>query len=459
MSKKQIELTRRRVLGGLGTIGVAGAAAGLGTSAYLSDTESFEDNVMTAGELDLLVDYYSYWNQGSAGTGEVSGTADGEAVSSELGDVKPGDSGIVAFCPRIETNPAYLWLCGELTDSSENGYTEPEPEDDNGEGELEENIEVDVKYCELDDDIGDDFDPDDVDEVATIWSGTLAEFLAMAQTGLPLDGDADGPDDDNDDNNDNDDTVGFYEPGEQECFVGTDSDEENYCICLDWEVPTSVGNEIQGDSLEFDVQFYAQQCRHNDGTDNPCGITTETGDDFAKQTQEFNGDGTSSAGARARYGNNGSSGAWELAVGDEPGVSGEFAQENHVWTSGDTVDYSVEYDESSDELTFTFDGTTISDTIDDPQPDGRMAIQGKADEANVEASIDSLSIDGDSVSLSGPTSVTATNDGDGRQVRHLVVNTALDGSTSFELSGEATVTLQDDYAGGQEGVAFDVVFE
>jgi hypothetical protein len=32
-----------------------------------------------------------------------------------------------------------------------------------------------------------------------------------------------------------------------------------------------VGNEVQSDSVSFDLGFYAEQCRHNDGegTDTP----------------------------------------------------------------------------------------------------------------------------------------------------------------------------------------------
>ncbi|GAB7094960.1 hypothetical protein JCM30237_21130 [Halolamina litorea] len=450
----KFDLTRRKVLGGLGGIGAGAALGGTGTMAFLNDTEE-TSGVMTAGELDLIVEYYSYWSQGSGGD-YVSGEIDGDAVTGELSDVKPGDSGLVALCPRIETNPAYLWLCGELTANNENGITEPESEVDStggdGNGELAQNVDVTLKYCTLDDDIGDDggFNADDVESSTDIWSGTLAELFDAIQYGVPLDGEGTTPD-----NGD-----GFFEPGAQAHYPGTGDNGEGPCLCLDWEVPYEVGNIIQSDSLSFDLQLYAQQSRHNEGTDNPCAsVTTEAGDGFAKVAESFNGNETITGGARARYGNNGSSGAWELAVGDEPGVSGEFAEENYVWTSGQTVDWSVSYDESSDELSFTFDGTTISDTLDDPQPDGRMAIQGKADEATVEASIDSLSIGGTSISLNGPNGGSVTNDGEGRQTRYLLVNTALDGSTDFELSGEATVTLQTDYAGGNEGVAFDVVFE
>ena len=44
-----IGLSRRTVLAGLGAVGVASAGAGLGTTAYFNDTESFEGNQLTAG--------------------------------------------------------------------------------------------------------------------------------------------------------------------------------------------------------------------------------------------------------------------------------------------------------------------------------------------------------------------------------------------------------------------------
>lgn len=265
-------LSRRSVLAGLGAAGIASAGAGLGTSAYLNDTESFDGNTITAGTLDLLVGYYSYWDQGLAGSGSVNGTQDGSGtVSAELSDVKPGDSGLLAFCPRVETNPAYLWLCGEVTANSENGYTEPEPEtsengdlndpgDPDGAGELAESIAVTVNYCDVADDIGDAFDPSDVSVLDEVWSGTFADLMAAVSNGVPLDGDGEAAD-----------GGGFDVPGDQACFAGTGDDApENPCLCLDWEVPTSVENEIQGDSLEFDLEFHAEQCRHNDGTTNPC---------------------------------------------------------------------------------------------------------------------------------------------------------------------------------------------
>jgi len=69
MTDDNIDLSRRKVLGALGTVGVASAGAGVGTSAFFSDTESYENNQLTAGELDLKVDWeehYSDWSDDEA---------------------------------------------------------------------------------------------------------------------------------------------------------------------------------------------------------------------------------------------------------------------------------------------------------------------------------------------------------------------------------------------------------
>ena len=55
-------LSRRKVLGALGAVGIASAGAGLGTTAYFNDTESFENNTLTAGELDLKVDWEEHYS-------------------------------------------------------------------------------------------------------------------------------------------------------------------------------------------------------------------------------------------------------------------------------------------------------------------------------------------------------------------------------------------------------------
>ncbi|RLM53632.1 hypothetical protein DVK02_12325 [Halobellus sp. Atlit-31R] len=344
----RFEISRRKALAALGTIGVASGGAGLGTSAYFNDTESFENNIVTAGTMDLIVDYYSYWNQGSAGSGFVTGAANGDAVESELTDVKPGDSGLITLCPRIETNPAYLWLCGELTANDENGQNEPEVQVDDTTGarygELAQNIDLTVEYCEVADDFGQDFGPEDVTTVAEAWTGTLADFLATIRYGVPLDGGAAVP--------------GFPAPGDQQEFVGSDNEDGNYCLCLDWKVPTEVGNEIQSDTLTFDLQLYAQQSRHNSGTNNPCLPEGTVGSgDFS----QISYDKAFSMQALSRAG----SGRGEIQIhGDSGGV-----ENTTLWgpDPGDTfpantdVGFTASVDPSAETASLTINGVTVTD--------------------------------------------------------------------------------------------------
>jgi Ca-activated chloride channel family protein len=198
-------LSRRRVLAGLGGIGIASAGAGLGTSAFFSDEESFTNNSLTAGTLDLKLDYKSTYFGGPGRLDDVqamgypdaeellvddestgryllaqapspadmqawedlvqgedfdfcSPEADEFLVNGDgipvftLEDVKPGDSGEVTISIHICDNPGYLRMVGELTGTAENGQNDPEldaeGEDTDGIGELADTIEVCVWYDE-----------------------------------------------------------------------------------------------------------------------------------------------------------------------------------------------------------------------------------------------------------------------------------------------------------------------
>jgi len=61
-SDNKLELSRRKILAGMGAVGAAGAGAGIGTSALFNDTESFEDNQLTAGSLDLKMDWEEHYS-------------------------------------------------------------------------------------------------------------------------------------------------------------------------------------------------------------------------------------------------------------------------------------------------------------------------------------------------------------------------------------------------------------
>ena len=445
MNEDKIGLSRRKMLVGLGAVGVASAGAGLGTTAYFNDTESFEDNTLTAGELDLFVDYEASYDSDGAVENQAdtaAGTQDGEPAGTfyDLDDVKPGDSGHVEFCFRIVDNPSYMWACGDLS-QAEDGMNEPEMavDDTPDQGELGESIEARLVYCERD-------DQDEIVEGEEIVSGSLVDVIAAITNGAALDGEG----------------VAGVAPGDQmEYSEVVEEDDGSYitgpCVCLFWEVPTAVGNEIQSDSLTMEFEFHAVQSRHNDGSHNPCepSITTTTGEGFAKQ-EEFATEQETSF-ARGRFGDGGGPATWEVAVGPDVGSADT---DNYSWSSGSTVPFSYTYDGSGN-ASFTLDGVNVASTI--PAPSGKLGITTKADEATVSVENLALDLDGTPVSLNGPDAISASNDDDGpdRDVTYLVFDTdAADVANAFTISGDVTVTLQGDYdLTAEEGVAFDISVE
>lgn len=203
MSKRdKYELTRRKALAGVGAIGAASTGAALGTSAYFSDRETFEDNQLVAGELDLMLDYQVTYHGGPGRLDEIQamGYEDAKELDEEVGhylleevpdsgdanwddvvlegafcsdegkemmvngggvtpirldDVKPGDSGCLTTSLHLCDNPGYVWMNGELIENAQNGTTEPEEEtlmDEYGEipedGQLAEAIETRLWYDE-----------------------------------------------------------------------------------------------------------------------------------------------------------------------------------------------------------------------------------------------------------------------------------------------------------------------
>ncbi|MCG1003746.1 MULTISPECIES: SipW-dependent-type signal peptide-containing protein [Halobacterium] len=322
--EQHYRLSRRNVLAGLGSVGLASASAGLGTTALLGDTETFEDNTITAGTMDARLDWQQRYRRGNeteyvnaypdrykndpddpdqlltnsspveepdgiqdpirtrddvaSSTYETSygdlGETDRTVVEQryrdqfadspnfvvegpviDLDDVKPGDSGSVAYSVHLFDEPGYVWLGGSLDDNSEGAVTEPEldaaAEDDPGDGssagELLDAVEVTLWYDDGDETRESDETPP---ERPLVFEGTLGGLLATVDDGIPLDGDPG--------------TAG------RDCFPQDQpGDEQVRYVGFEWELPASVGNVVQGDSVTFDLTFAAVQCRNNDGTTNP----------------------------------------------------------------------------------------------------------------------------------------------------------------------------------------------
>jgi predicted ribosomally synthesized peptide with SipW-like signal peptide len=339
MTHDRLNLSRRKALAALGTIGVASAGAGLGTSAYFSDQETFENNQLTAGELDLKVgwqEHYSNWmdddyspypgqettyaempesgdtpdvflpagpdqsdakpielvfvdpdgddggsdsrpdtsdggrqflrntkrsdvNGGIYGGPETLCDTDadvGDQALIEVSDLKPGDWGFAYFRLQLCDNPGYIWLTGGLESAMENGTTEPEADDpDEESGTVELLDEVQVAYgVGTTNDIAaaqpENPNPEfDTNTGQFTTQTTLREFLnaLSSEQGIPLEGDID--------------------PEEgggtgRDCFSGT----TDHYLSVFWWLPINHGNQVQSDSATFDLGFYTEQCRHNDGS-------------------------------------------------------------------------------------------------------------------------------------------------------------------------------------------------
>ena len=131
MSEPRTKLTRRQLLGGFLTIGAAGAAAGAGTMAYFSDTESSSGNTVQAGTLDLTLD----------GTSQTVTFLDESAIApgdSGSGSVTLGNAGTVTGVPEVEVT--------EVTSKENSLEGEENGQDDFQDGELYDYLQLRVLY-------------------------------------------------------------------------------------------------------------------------------------------------------------------------------------------------------------------------------------------------------------------------------------------------------------------------
>jgi hypothetical protein len=349
----EFELSRRKVLAQLGTIGVASAGLGIVIGGYFSDLESFTDNQSTAGQIDLKVGWqesYADWSDdettGKDGVPKMTETEAGDYVGFPVGapgdeklvyiergdaarfirntaidaypdldddgtigpteredpcealadtpvdldpttgnrttgkdtydvdapdgervrplvslaDVKPGDFGQIVFPFALCDNPGYVWMNGRLVRAAANGRTEPEGKDSDeevGDVELLDEVRVALYYA-------DGFSAYAEDSVETFFVGLLRDAIDVLSSGrgVPLDGDRSTSFDEID---------GDADDPARECFPGVDSEEAPpfHSVGLSWYLPVDHANEIQTDAVSFDLGFYTEQCRHNDGAGIP----------------------------------------------------------------------------------------------------------------------------------------------------------------------------------------------
>jgi hypothetical protein len=325
--------------------------------ALFEDEENSTGNAITAGKLDLEIDWTEHYNGEEVETQDL--TNDPGPVF-ELGDVKPGDHGEATISLHNYDNPAWVHMAGVLTADDDNGLTEPESEVDgtggDGEGELADELLARMWYDGTDDDEdggNNEFDDGEV----LIAEGTLRDVMAQVNDGVLLEdqtrttedgdggtcstseawkidetpsvGDTAGPNDEVEItgvHREDGEVVGVdWESTAAICRAavkggpatstesygcatrGTDFAPRNtrnsnrthyeisnvrYHFCengdngrgcfpnsttqyvgFEWELPEEVGNEVQSDSVAFDLKFHAQQCRHTDSSNNPFDST------------------------------------------------------------------------------------------------------------------------------------------------------------------------------------------
>jgi len=257
----------RKILFSLMVIGIAATMLGSGTLSYFSDTETAAGNTFSAGLIDLKIDcnstHMQEWPCGGTQSVEdpiIFGEKDlveGDKIFN-WSDIKPGDFGEATISMHVYDNDAWFWL--RFTNIYEDGGILAEPEcEEFGEddfGELAGNMSVRLWKDEgVHDGFGndpieytpgrEDYCPPNGGEGDNIWQeqyepiifeGTLAELL---YDNNPL----------------------FTQLHMEACIT--------YYMGWEWWVSVEIGNQIQGDLVSFDIEFYAQQYRNNENPVDP----------------------------------------------------------------------------------------------------------------------------------------------------------------------------------------------
>jgi predicted ribosomally synthesized peptide with SipW-like signal peptide len=278
-------LSRRKTLAGIGAIGLASAGAGLGTSAFFSDQESFTGNTLTAGTLDMSVtatieaasEYFE-----DAIDMELTADDNDAVAGLVVDDIKPGDWAVICFDIEVGDNPGYVKVSTQ--EFSESGGENPEPEQ-SAEGDTDNDADLGefllTTVWQNFDSAGDSKgDLSNLDPVFNLNSNDV-ELSGGYQPPTDLDGVVDGD-------------VHYTNAREADTALDNyiikdangdplpvnDTESEGvYSFCLLLELPFEVGNVIQGDSLSFDLVFETEQVRNNDDPFNntvPAGTPTPT---------------------------------------------------------------------------------------------------------------------------------------------------------------------------------------
>lgn len=274
----------KKIITSVGMIVFIGALIAGGTGAFFSDAETSTGNVFTAGAIDLKVDSQQHYNGNvctdvdpgegvdyewvGTSTYPIAGTAcDGTWTLTDLGpsykffnfgDVKPGDEGENTISLHIDSNPA--WACADVAITSNDDMSTVEPELEAGDatntvsildGELAQNL---MFTAWLDNASTSEATPGDnihqPGEVLFFTPGPASDVLAGGSLTL-----ADGG-------------TGTPLPGGSTSFIGLAWCAGTMTATTGGGQPTcdgsTMGNEVQTDSMTADLTFRVEQARNNE---------------------------------------------------------------------------------------------------------------------------------------------------------------------------------------------------
>lgn len=224
-----MKLTRRRLL----STAVVGASVSVtGLTMASSDAVAYQSSTTVDSDPAIRVDWRETYNGSGVDAGD--GTTDEPALN--IGNAHPGDSGTLAFrvTPEDDDRGVSASMSLALTANNENGRNEPERsagDTTDERGELADALNVAVWYdtgslgvsglggCDGDLDVAE----------TVLVDGSLVDADAALAEGVPLGGD---------------------------CLDPTSA----VCVGISWSLPRSVGNRIQGDSVETSLSFTVEPC-------------------------------------------------------------------------------------------------------------------------------------------------------------------------------------------------------
>lgn len=294
MSPKESDskgLSRRQILGFVGTAGTAGALSGAATGADLFDREWFADNSVTTGRFSLSL---------ACERDSQNCSVDQRTVALSASELKPGNSGSETVSITVEDNDGWVWLRTAC----------PEP------SALAAKLNIRVL---LDGQILKNADGEDA-------AGSLSTVQKQLADGARL------------------------TPNGANCFTAG----ESWDLEIEYELPGNIGSNLEDTETNVRFQFYAEQCRHNASPMNPfseysceercvaCG--DDDGNKIARATFEYEGPETTvelaqgSTSSNTQDGKRASKGesvlSERLSSGDT--VTAEFHGETHY---GPNIDF------------------------------------------------------------------------------------------------------------------------